>query len=64
MKGLTPMERQLLQTVGRLQAEASEREQRLTERIDSLHSSLSDLSHTVQRLTIVCDSLVDLLGQA
>lgn len=60
---MTPMERELLRTVGRLQAETEEREQRLTEQISSLTARLDLLMDKLQRLGIVCDNLVGLLDQ-
>lgn len=51
MKGLTPMERELLRSVDQLRIEAEERERRLTEQIGSLTTDL-------QRLERVCDSLL------
>ncbi len=51
MKGLTPMERELLRSVDQLRIEALERETLLTERIDALSSDL-------QRLGRVCDGLL------
>lgn len=51
MKGLTPMERELLRSVDQLRIEALERERRLTEQIGNLTTDL-------QRLERVCDGLL------
>ena len=53
---LTPMERALLQSVDRLQADAATREQRLTTRID-------DLTAQVTALGKALDALQQLLAQ-